>query len=280
MNRDIPNIPKRGFTHGGKFHADDVFTTAFLKILNPKFKVQRGYEVPEDFQGIVYDIGRGEFDHHQAEKEYRDNGCPYAAFGLVWRAFGPAFAGEEEAAIFDEKFIQPLDEADNTGCDNMLSTIIEEFNPGWDSKESHDICFHKAVNVAKVILQNHFRSVDGMVRGQQIVRDAMAAGDGRILELDPYVPWKREVIGSTYQFVMYSSKRGGYSIQGVPKSEGDHALVCDFPKEWWGAEPDALREMSGIATLHFCHANGFLASAQSREDALAAAEYAIAHGGE
>ena len=265
MNRDIP---KRGFTHGGKFHADDVFTTAFLKILNPKFKVQRGYEVPEDFQGIVYDIGRGEFDHHQAEKEYRDNGCPYAAFGLVWRAFGPAFAGEEEAAIFDEKFIQPLDEADNTGCDNMLSTIIEEFNPGWDSKESHDICFHKAVNVAKVILQNHFRSVDGMVRGQQIVRDAMAAGDGSILELDPYVPWKREVIGSTYQFVMYSSK-----------SEGDHALVCDFPKEWWGAEPDALREMSGIATLHFCHANGFLASALNREDALAAAEYAIAHAG-
>ena len=133
--------------------------------------------------------------------------------------------------------------------------------------------------MAKVILQNHFRSVDGMVRGQQIVRDAMAAGDGSILELDPYVPWKREVIGSTYQFVMYSSKRGGYSIQGVPKSEGDHALVCDFPKEWWGAEPDALREMSGIATLHFCHANGFLASALNREDALAAAEYAIAHAG-
>ena len=276
MSEKKREIPKRGFTHGGKFHSDDVFTTAFLRILNPKFKVQRGYEVPEDFDGIVYDIGRGEFDHHQAEKEYRENGCPYAAFGLVWRAFGADFLGQEEAAVFDEKFIQPLDESDNTGCDNMLATIIGEFNPGWDSGMPYDVCFHKAVKVAEVILRNHFRSVEGAKRGQEIVRSAMEACDGRILILEPYVPWKKEVIGSSYQFVVYSSNRGGYSIQGVPKSEGDNTLVCDFPREWWGAEKDALAEMSGIASLHFCHPNGFLAAAEDREDALAVAEYAIA----
>ncbi len=27
--------PCGGFTHGSKFHSDDVFATAFLKILNP-----------------------------------------------------------------------------------------------------------------------------------------------------------------------------------------------------------------------------------------------------
>ena len=26
-------VPKNGFTHGGKFHADDVFSTALLRIL-------------------------------------------------------------------------------------------------------------------------------------------------------------------------------------------------------------------------------------------------------
>ena len=31
------NVPQKGFTHGGKFHADDVFSTALLKILNPEF---------------------------------------------------------------------------------------------------------------------------------------------------------------------------------------------------------------------------------------------------
>ncbi len=155
MRKDRLEIPAKGFTHGAKFHADDVFTTAFLRILNPSFEVERGFEVPADYDGIVYDIGRGAFDHHQQDKEYRENGCPYAAFGLVWRAFGADFIGEEEAAQFDEHFIQPLDESDNTGCHNVLSQVIEEFNPGWDSEESYDSCFWKAVEVAEIILKNH-----------------------------------------------------------------------------------------------------------------------------
>ncbi len=35
-------IPMRGFTHGSKFHSDDVFATAFLKILNPDIEITRG----------------------------------------------------------------------------------------------------------------------------------------------------------------------------------------------------------------------------------------------
>ena len=60
-------VPEKGFTHGGQFHSDDVFATAFLRILNPDIEVVRGFQVPENFQGIVYDIGRGKFDHHQNE---------------------------------------------------------------------------------------------------------------------------------------------------------------------------------------------------------------------
>ena len=31
-------IPAKGFTHGGKFHADDVFATALLMIVRPDIK--------------------------------------------------------------------------------------------------------------------------------------------------------------------------------------------------------------------------------------------------
>ena len=50
-------IPANGFTHAGKFHADDVFATALLQILRPDIKITRGFVVPDDFDGIVYDIG-------------------------------------------------------------------------------------------------------------------------------------------------------------------------------------------------------------------------------
>ena len=84
-------VPDHGFTHGAKFHADDLFSTALLRLINPDIQVERGFDVPENFDGIVYDIGRGRFDHHQQDKEIRENGVPYAAFGLLWREFGSCF---------------------------------------------------------------------------------------------------------------------------------------------------------------------------------------------
>ena len=55
------------FTHSGKFHADDVFSSALLLYLNPEIRIIRGNKVPEDFDGIVFDIGRGRYDHHQKD---------------------------------------------------------------------------------------------------------------------------------------------------------------------------------------------------------------------
>ena len=108
-------IPANGFTHAGKFHADDVFATALLQIIRPDIRITRGFVVPDDFDGIVYDIGFGMFDHHQEPREYRANGIPYAAFGLLWRVLGPGLVGERQARLIDENFIQPLDLNDNTG---------------------------------------------------------------------------------------------------------------------------------------------------------------------
>ncbi len=67
-------IPANGFTHAGKFHADDVFAPALLQIIRPDIRITRGFVVPDDFDGIVYDIGFGMFDHHQEPREYRANG--------------------------------------------------------------------------------------------------------------------------------------------------------------------------------------------------------------
>lgn len=105
----------QAFTHSGKFHADDVFSSALLLSVNPEITIHRGSQVPEDFKGIVFDIGRGKYDHHQRDSRIRENGVPYAAFGLLWEELGAEILGEELAEKFDEAFVQPLDNNDNTG---------------------------------------------------------------------------------------------------------------------------------------------------------------------
>ena len=86
------------FTHGGKFHADDVFSYALLRMIHPGLLVRRGNEVPQDFTGIVFDVGGGAFDHHGNEEKKRENGVPYAAFGLLWQQLGTAVLGDEKQA--------------------------------------------------------------------------------------------------------------------------------------------------------------------------------------
>ena len=40
-------IPANGFTHAGKFHADDVFATALLQILRPAQKAESKPAAPK-----------------------------------------------------------------------------------------------------------------------------------------------------------------------------------------------------------------------------------------
>ncbi len=165
-------IPANGFTHAGKFHADDVFATALLQILRPDIKITRGFVVPDGFDGIVYDVGFGMFDHHQEPRECRPNGVPYAALGLLWRVLGPGLVGERQARLIDQNFIQPLDLNDNTGEQNSLCDAIGFFNPVWDSKEDQDTCFFKAVAVAKQILENQIESANAVNRADEKVQQA------------------------------------------------------------------------------------------------------------
>lgn len=96
---------KRAFTHGGIFHADDVFAAALLRIVYPGILIERGNQVPEHYDGLIFDIGRGRYDHHQQDRKVRKNGVPYASFGLLWQELGEGLLEKEDAERFDEEFV-------------------------------------------------------------------------------------------------------------------------------------------------------------------------------
>ena len=187
-------IPAKAFTHGGKFHADDVFSAALLRILRPDIRIQRGFEVPENFDGLVFDIGDGMFDHHSADREVRPNGVPYAAFGLLWRVLGAGLVGDNQARLLDENFIQPLDLNDNTGEQDSLADAIGSFNPRWDEKTDPDECFFKAVDFAQVILQNRLEEARAVTRADDLVQKAYQNMRDGIVVLPCYAPWKKRAV--------------------------------------------------------------------------------------
>lgn len=267
-------LPNNAFTHGGKFHADDVFSSALLTYLNPDIIIERGYEVPENYKGIVFDIGHGKFDHHQEGAEVRENGIPYAAFGLLWRQYGTEILDAKEAAKFDESFIGPLDLSDNTGSKNEIAEVVSLFNPNWDSKLDANICFREAMNFAFILLEKKFEKIKSSSRAEAMVREALKHADNQIAVLSVGAPWKQFIIETDINFVVYPSDRGGFGAQGVPIDRDTNELKISFPETWRGKRDDELKEISGIETLRFCHNSGFLIATDTLEDAISACKLA------
>lgn len=271
------SIPAAALTHAGRFHADDVFSSALLRMLRPDIQIRRTFKVPENFNGLAFDIGGGEFDHHQQGAEVRENGVPYASFGLLWRAFGkqvmergdPALA-EEEAVRFDEKFIQSLDEDDNRGTGSQIAGVIGSFNPSWDSEESPDDCFWRAVDFATVIFQNRLNNIFSVQRAKALVQAALEKAEDHIVILPRFAPWKSVLEGTGTDFVVYPSQRGGYCAQIVPAEEDSEEKTVVFPEAWAGKSEEELPKLSGIPTLTFCHNGRFLISTSTIEDAVKA----------
>ncbi len=256
----------KGFTHAGTFHADDVFSTALLRLVYPGFTVTRGNAVPEDFDGIVYDIGMGAFDHHQAGARRRENGIPYAAFGLLWEKYGASLVGEERAKAFDEEFVSALDDADNGGHPCELSATISWFNPEWDSEDSPDERFARAVDHAEGILRRYLSQAAAGERAARIVWQAVEKSTDSIVVLPRFVPWQEVLTKTDKYYCVFPDRRGGWAAQAVPVKPNSFRTRRPFPEAWGGADIAALHRVD--PELNFCHRNCFLISASSEEAAV------------
>ena len=291
LSEQIKKQDAKAFTHSGKFHADDVFSSALLLYLNPQITITRGNQVPEGYDGIVFDIGRGRYDHHQRDSRVRENGVPYAAFGLLWEELGSGILGETLAQRFDEEFVQPLDKNDNTGEKNELASLIGNFNPVWDETEAADgvteekrdrglsVGFLRAVQVAGMVLENKFARYRADARADEKINQVLAmqetqGGDVRILVLPEFVPCQKRLKETDTAFVIFPSNRGGYCIQPQKKPDSMN-YKCSFPKQWLGLENEQLQAATGLASAGFCHKGGFLMTVGDEADAIRACEISL-----
>lgn len=251
---------KKAFTHNGIFHADDVFSSALLKYLFPEIKIERGDKVPDHYDGIVFDIGGGEYDHHKSNNRIRKNGIQYAAFGLLWEKYGREVLGKAWKQ-FDKEFVQIIDNTDNTGEKNPLSSIISDMNPLWDEKTDNMLCFNKAVNFAYDILIRRFEKIESFEHGNRMVMERVNDAINPVMVLEQYVPFSKKDIANKIKYIIFPSMRGGYCAEGVGEK-------FKFPEMMRGKSNDELVKITGDNTLTFCHNSGFLLTGTSESNLI------------
>lgn len=286
-------------THNGKFHADEVMATAILKeIFDIELVRTRDTDVLKDLD-IVYDVGDGEFDHHQVDKEFRENGTPYAACGLIWRRFGkevvaanePSLSEEEVNGVFryiDRNLIESIDSEDNGIRSTVtiiptlnVSTLISNFNPTWDADAlDEDSYFEQAVKFADIILGNSLAHQISTVKAKVIIKEAYEKRPRpELLVLDRSYPWPR-VLNSIDRerqvlFVIFP-REDEYLLQTVRGGAGPLRNRKSLPASWAGKRDEELNEIIGIDDGIFCHTGRFIAGAKSYESIMKMAELAIA----
>lgn len=187
---------------------------------------------------------------------------------------------------FDESFVQPLDNNDNTGEKNELASLIGNFNPTWDAEGSNDEAFFQAVSVAGMILENKFDRYRGNERADKRVEEIYErhmqafhdrekhCEDAKILILPEFVPCQKFLSETSIAFVIFPSNRGGYCIQ-PQKKEYSMNYKCSFPSEWLGLENEELQEVTGLKTAGFCHKGGFLMTTGELADAVQACKISM-----
>ena len=153
---------KKLVTHHGKFHADDVFSTAWLKIIYKDVQIIRInrdeiYKYKNNAEYFMYDIGNGKYDHHSKEcKEYRPNGNPYAAFGKIVRDTYKLVGFDKKTyLLFDNLFVSPIDTVDNNGPNAAISQhsdIVRAMNQEDLYGATQENAFLKAVEYAEFVL--------------------------------------------------------------------------------------------------------------------------------
>ena len=235
-------------THSGTFHADEIFATLILSIIKDEIIVYRTSEVDDKMREtncIIYDVGRGELDHHQkGGNGTRENGLMYAACGLA--------------------------------------SIVASFNPRWDEDMSiSNDRFIEAMNICRKVLENEILSQVSKLKAKDKVEKAIEESENHILILNEYMPWQDFVLSSNSDkakdlwYAIYPSKRGGYALHCVNVKQGSFENRKSLPKEWSGLENEKLQEVTGVKDARFCHIACFLATTDTFEAALELAKLAV-----
>jgi len=273
--------------HDGVFHADDVLCVALINIIAKKnvnsVEVIRTRDQDRiDNADIACDVGLGEFDHHQTEKEFYENGIMYAACGKVARALAAdpeitAF-GQEELEMLLVKALYAVQAFDN-GQDGVPSypnpfSFVGTFNTlnssGGVYGSRQDAAFDDCLRMAEMVLVNILGQIKEEISDRNIIAEGIANRKNRIAVFTAYcrgwqnmlVDYNDSHIDDEIVVVVFPGRENQWNIQVVPKTKDI------YNHEAWVSVPEMVVDIPGLV---FRHTGAFMAAFETKEAALKAA---------
>lgn len=271
-------------THSGKFHVDDVISTIFLsKILEKVILLRISTIENKNLENkIVYDIGFGEFDHHQKNRNgQRENGIYFSSIGLLWQKFGKKYLEELKVKNIDKTFeymdkelIQYIDATDNMQTKYLENKISPDFiklcNPEWDENISEDEAFIRALKLADEFWEIYLKHAIAEVEAVDIILDKIKNCKDCYLVLDKEMPYRKAIKLSNndkLKYIIFKSRREGYDIRTISDT-------YKFKKELVQAKDiNTARILTNINDLIYVDMHGKLCCTKTLESAIQLVKY-------
>jgi len=285
--------------HNGDFHVDDVFSVATLSLwLNKDLGEMeiirtRDDKILADMDyvldvGFIYDKDKNRFDHHIGDIEKRENGIPYATFGLLWKEYGEEICKSKNIAEkIERKLVLPIDATDNGVVisksvfpdfrDIFLYDVIQSFKPPWKiGGVSLEESFLRSVSFARDMILREIEIIKGLEDAERLFKEEYdKTEDKRIIVLGAECPWEEFV--NSYKDVLFivTPSALGWKAKAVLVREEYYENRKSFPKEWSGLINDDLARVTGVSDAIFCHKALFIAVAKSKDGAIRLAKIAL-----
>lgn len=277
-------------THSGKFHADEVYAIAILKVAATIDRISDfdfngeydavGIERTNDIERfsncsniLFVDIGGGTYDHHQVEEtpEHWEDGTCKASVGRLFTAVRDIFVrvcGTRCANTILEEVVKPIDHNDTTGFSYVLATMVDAYNSNdvnveRDQDSRFIAVLEKATeHIWALACAGHER----LLRMKEIKKSAAPlyskSFDGPVVLCTKRV-YAEEVSEMFPEAIacIYPHERGDFVVRSLSGSVNTPWLA---PEQFRGQRDTEELKRHGAT---FCHKNGFIMGFESMTDA-------------
>lgn len=298
---DKQNLVRLG-THDGNFHGDDVLAMAILSTLYPYHQIIRSRD-PDllDLCDILVDVG-GHYDHHGKRYDHHLHNPPLdknkhvlSSAGLIWRHYSTDYLtaiGIPKSFDYQQKtihlmneidrninthWIVPIDRLDNgvTQGFTAISEVVRAMRPTDPQKTeaSFNQAFLDTVSmVAHLFKRACFHSADHIIaKTKCMMGKKTLLEEGQIVISEYPVHSIKAYVDSVVHFVIYPSfeykdSDAGFVIRLIQNADKEYRTP--FPESVLGLRSDAIKQVLNIDGISYVHHAGFMALADTEENAI------------